>query len=59
MACFGPERVMYGGDWPVSLLATTYQTWIETLTEATSGLSAEDQHRLFYQNAHQFYRMRD
>jgi L-fuconolactonase len=59
VACFGPERVMYGGDWPVSLLATTYQTWIETLTEATSGLSAEDQHRLFYQNAHQFYRMRD
>jgi L-fuconolactonase len=52
---FGLERVMYGGDWPVSLLATTYQIWLETLDAATVGLSAAEKDRLFYQNAASFY----
>jgi L-fuconolactonase len=54
---FGPDRVMYGGDWPVSLLATTYQTWLETLDAATAGLSAAEKDKLFYQNAGAFYRL--
>jgi len=52
---FGPDRVMYGGDWPVSLLATTYQDWIDTLNAATANLSQENRHKLFYQNACAFY----
>src|SRR6185503_10107803 len=24
LACFGPERLMFGGDWPVALLAGDY-----------------------------------
>jgi len=54
---FGPDRIMYGGDWPVSLLATTYRNWIETLVWATAGLSDAEQHKLFYQNAQDFYRL--
>jgi L-fuconolactonase len=57
LAAFGPERVMYGGDWPVSRLATSYQGWIDTLTTATAGLSSQDSHKLFYQNAADFYRL--
>jgi L-fuconolactonase len=52
---FGVERIMYGGDWPVSLLATTYREWVETLRWATADLTAANQHKLFYQNAQRFY----
>jgi len=57
LAAFGPNRVMYGGDWPVSLLATTYQGWLDTLAAATAHLAAEDRHKLFVANARQFYRL--
>lgn len=54
---FGPDQVMYGGDWPVSLLATTYQVWLETLDAATAALSATEKEKLFYQNARTFYKL--
>lgn len=54
---FGTDRVMYGGDWPVSLLATTYQTWLKTLDTATGELSAVEKEKLFYQNAGTFYKL--
>ena len=54
---FGPDRVMYGGDWPVSLLATTYQEWVETLRWATADRSTNDHHKLFYQNAQRYYKL--
>jgi L-fuconolactonase len=40
---FGPKRLMAGSDWPVCLLATTYQTWFSTLLEFISGLSSAEQ----------------
>jgi L-fuconolactonase len=55
---FGPDRVMYGGDWPVSLLATTYREWIEVLRWATADLTSTEQHKLLFQNAQRFYRLR-
>jgi len=57
IAQFGIDRVMYGGDWPVSLLATTYRQWVETLETAITTLSVEDGAKLFYENADQFYRL--
>ncbi|WP_117209331.1 amidohydrolase family protein [Allorhizocola rhizosphaerae] len=30
---FGPDRLMFGSDWPVCLLASTYQRWLDTLRE--------------------------
>jgi len=57
IAAFGIDRVMYGGDWPVSLLATTYMEWVETLVWATADLGAEAQDKLFRQNARRFYRL--
>jgi len=29
---FGPERLMFGSDWPVSTLAAAYGKWLEALT---------------------------
>ncbi len=31
LVAFGPDRVMFGGDWPVVLLASEYRRWVETL----------------------------
>jgi L-fuconolactonase len=57
LQAFGPNRVMYGGDWPVSLLATTYREWVETLRWATADRSTNDHHKLFYQNAQRYYKL--
>jgi L-fuconolactonase len=57
LQAFGPNRVMYGGDWPVSLLATTYREWVETLRWATADRSTNDHHKLFYRNAQRYYKL--
>ena len=54
---FGFDRVMYGGDWPVSTLATTYPTWVETLDWALNGSSEDELHKLYRDNANTFYRL--
>ncbi len=39
LQAFGPKRLMAGSDWPVCLLATTYQTWFYTMEEFIRPLS--------------------
>lgn len=39
---FGPHRLMYGGDWPVSLLGATYAETSGALQELASQLPAEE-----------------
>jgi len=55
--CFGFERVMYGGDWPVAAQATVYPRWVETLEWAVSDCSDKEKHQLFHDNAIKFYRL--
>jgi predicted TIM-barrel fold metal-dependent hydrolase len=57
LAEFGEDRVMYGGDWPVSLLATPYRRWAETVESLTAGHSPEAQRKLWNENARRFYRV--
>ena len=54
---FGIDRVMYGGDWPVSKLATTYPEWVDVLNWATADLIDGERDKLFRQNAIRFYRL--
>ena len=54
---FGEDRVAFGGDWPVALLATSYRRWVETLDALTTGLSPAARARLWAGNARDFYRM--
>src|SRR5512135_2543101 len=51
IACFGPDRVLYGGDWPVSTLAGDYLQWLTTLEAATAHFSREERRKLFRDNA--------
>ena len=52
------DRVMYGSDWPVVTMASSYSRWFETLCELVSGCSVDEQKRLFSQNATEFYRLK-
>ncbi len=55
--CFGFDRLMFGGDWPVSTLATDYPRWVETVLWATGECSDEERRRLFRETAAAFYRL--
>lgn len=57
--CFGFDRTMYGGDWPVAYQATEYPRWVETLEWATEGCSEDELRKLFRDNAIDFYRLTD
>jgi L-fuconolactonase len=52
---FGVERMMFGSDWPVCLLATTYQEWIETVEGVYGGLSFDDRQSIFADTAARVY----
>lgn len=54
---FGPDRVMFGGDWPVCTLAATYRQWYDALCQIVSQRSQSEQRRLFHDNAVKHYRL--
>lgn len=55
MEVFGPDRVMFGGDWPVCTLTASYQEWVQALKLVTMDLSQTDRKKLFHDNAVKFY----
>ena len=54
---FGPDRVIFGGDWPVCTLAATYREWATALREVIKDRSEEDQRKLLHDNAVRLYRL--
>ena len=52
---FGPDRVMFGGDWPVCTKAATYRQWVEALKAIVRERPAAEQRKLFHDNAVAFY----
>jgi L-fuconolactonase len=57
LEAFGEDRVVFGGDWPVILLASNYKRWVETLDTLTAHLSAGAKRKLWVENARRFYRL--
>ncbi|GLV56248.1 amidohydrolase [Dictyobacter sp. S3.2.2.5] len=57
ISAFGEDRILYGGDWPVALQATSYPRWVETLDALTSHLSPSARRKLWVDNARKFYRL--
>ncbi|MFD5050074.1 amidohydrolase family protein [Streptomyces tendae] len=54
---FGPERLMYGGDWPISLLAGGYaRTW-ESVCELLAPLAPDERAAVLGGTAARFYRL--
>lgn len=55
---FGEDRCFCGGDWPVSLLAGSYQkTWTTYKTVLKTLLPEPAQEKVFYKNAQDFYNL--
>ncbi len=52
---FGPDRVMFGGDWPVCTLTATFRQWVDALKSILRNRPAEQQRKLFHDNAVRFY----
>jgi L-fucono-1,5-lactonase len=56
---FGAERLMFGSDWPVCLLATSYEGVVRGLKEALGPISSAETARIFGLTAVSLYRLRD
>ena len=54
---FGAERIMFGSDYPVCLLAATYERVLESFQEMLKDLSETEREKIFSTNAAKFYRL--
>ena len=54
---FGPERLMFGSDWPVCLLAAEYSDVLAAAKDLTSELSPAEQDMIFTNTATEVYNM--
>lgn len=52
---FGPERIMWGSDWPVCRLRCEYAAWRKAAEELCTGLAPADLARVFGGTAAEFY----
>lgn len=59
LAAFGPDRLMYGSDWPVSALAATYDQVRNLYGELTAQLSPAEHEAVFNRTARRVYQLRD
>lgn len=57
LEAFGTQRVMFGSDWPVCLLASDYARWHNIVAEFISTLSSDEQARIWGQNAIAIYQL--
>ncbi|HLH52478.1 MAG TPA: amidohydrolase family protein [Verrucomicrobiae bacterium] len=52
---FGPDRLMFGSDWPVALLAASYRQVYSLISEYVSGAAPDAAANIFGLNAQKFY----
>jgi L-fuconolactonase len=52
---FGPERLLFGSDWPVCTLAASYQRIVDLAGQLVSTLSIDERARIFGGNAAELY----
>ena len=57
LSAFGPERVMWGSDWPVCRRRATYDAWREAADALTGPLDAAGRDAVFGGTAARFYRI--
>lgn len=59
LEAFGPERLMFGSDWPVCLLRTDYARWAWTVRSLAGELSDDEQRQVLHDSAVRAYQLDD
>ena len=54
---FGPQRVLWGSNWPVAPLVTGYHEWHSLAQKLTAHLNAAERAAIFHDNAARLYRI--
>ena len=54
---FGPDRLVWGSDWPVVNLVANYSRWVEAVANALAGLDPAAQQNVWADNAIRFYKL--
>lgn len=54
---FGPERVMFGSDWPVCLLEIEYPDWVNLCAGYIASYSQSERRRFWAETAKEAYRL--
>lgn len=57
VSAFGTDRLLYGSDWPVCLVAASYTEMLAIVTDYFSALSENEQEKIFGGNATKFYNL--
>ena len=55
LEAFGPERLLFGSDWPVCTVGAHYRHWVHVVSEFLQQLSAAEQAMIFGGNAVRMY----
>jgi predicted TIM-barrel fold metal-dependent hydrolase len=55
VACFGWNRVVWGGDWPVCNLTASLKRWVEATDALLNAASESEREALFHKNAERIY----
>jgi len=55
VSTFGTKRLMFGSDWPVCLVAASYENVLQIVKNYFSSFSADEQENIFSNNATIFY----
>ena len=54
---FGPQRLMFGSDWPVILLRSDYARWVQAVEQLTRDLTTTEQAAFWSGNVQRAYRL--
>jgi L-fuconolactonase len=54
---FGPDRVVFGSNWPVCLLGGSLRSWVKALSEIVAARPAAERSKLWAENAKRIYRL--
>lgn len=54
---FGTERIIFGSDWPVCLVAAGYENVVDIPAQYYSSFSKDEQQAIFGENAKRFYNL--
>jgi L-fuconolactonase len=58
LEAFGPDRLLFGSDWPVCTVACEYSRWCDTVKQLTAQLTVNEQAMIFGDNASRLYAVR-